>query len=516
MVHIDPGVYNKNQGCLEMIKLMDKNQIIKYHTQGMSNRAIAKSLGINRKTVNKYVNEYIGLQSKLCVPSLSEDEKRKVTDEIVATPSYPQRKYAPRKWNSEMDNFLDKILASEEKKNQILKFHKQNLTITQIYKLFVKEGFDISFTTVRNQINERRAKAKEVFIAQDHKFGQRFEYDFGEVKLEISGVVSKYYLAVMCAPASGYRYALLYKKQTKEVFIDSQVKFFEHLGGCFEQGVYDNMRNVVTKFIGRNEKQLNDHLIRLSLYYGFNINVTNCFSGNEKGSVENAVKVVRNAAFAHKWSFDSFSKAQDYLKTVLAELNEDKPIEEEKLHLSAYRHPYEAADLRPGSCVDKRSCVKVDNVSYSVPEVFAGKKVFVKLYPMEVIVESGGIQIAKHERSFVKGDIVLDINHYLCTLRRKPGALQNSIALAVNQELKDIFDRQYQNCPREFIDIILKCKDIDLENTYTVLKNHGASLINEKKPDLNIYSDVTDDKIAAQTLAQVALIYTPSKGGTVA
>jgi transposase len=61
------------------------------------------------------------------------------------------------------------------------------------------------------------------------------------------------------------------------------VKFFEMLGGCHREIVYDNMKNVVSKFIGRNEKELNPDLVKMSMYYGFQINVTNCFAGNEKG-----------------------------------------------------------------------------------------------------------------------------------------------------------------------------------------------------------------------------------------
>ncbi|WP_278623474.1 hypothetical protein [Thomasclavelia spiroformis] len=38
------------------------------------------------------------------------------------------------------------------------------------------------------------------------------------------------------------------------VFLDTHVHFFEMLGGCFKEGVYDNMKNIVTRFIGRNEE----------------------------------------------------------------------------------------------------------------------------------------------------------------------------------------------------------------------------------------------------------------------
>ena len=60
------------------------------------------------------------------------------------------------------------------------------------------------------------------------------------------------------------------------------MQFFELVGGVYREVVYDNMRNVVTRLIGKNENRLNESLLQLSLYYDFDINVTNCFSRNEK------------------------------------------------------------------------------------------------------------------------------------------------------------------------------------------------------------------------------------------
>ena len=65
------------------------------------------------------------------------------------------------------------------------------------------------------------------------------------------------------------------------------------------------MRNVVNKFVGRSEKVLNEDLINMALYYGFKINVTNCFSGNEKGHVEGSVKFIRNKVFSKDYRFVS-------------------------------------------------------------------------------------------------------------------------------------------------------------------------------------------------------------------
>ena len=45
-----------------MITLADKMKVIQMHLTGYSNRKIARELGVNRKTVGKYVAEYEAAQ----------------------------------------------------------------------------------------------------------------------------------------------------------------------------------------------------------------------------------------------------------------------------------------------------------------------------------------------------------------------------------------------------------------------------------------------------------------------
>ena len=483
-----------------MIGQMDKLEIISRHLSGQSNRRIARELGLNRKTVNKYIAEYSSKQEELTgSKQLTQEQIRNLTEEITSAPEYKKRNSPPRKWTKEMDEFLDEILASEDRKRQLLRTNKQQLSCKQIHRLMLDEGFDIGYTSVCNKVSSKKNKHQEAFIAQTYTPGHRFEFDFGEVHLFIDGVYTKAFIAVMIAPYSNYRYARIYRNQNFDVFIDAQVRFFEHLGGCFEEGVYDNMRNVVNKFIGRNEKELTDGLIRFAQYYSFRINVTNCFSGNEKGSVERSVDIVRNAAFAANWQFVSIEDAQRHLDSVLEELNADTLIEEEKRYLSPYRPMYECAKINTCVPVDKYSCVHIDKVSYSVPDCFVGKNVCTKLYPNEVVILFKGKEIAKHRRCFDKNVMVLELNHYLNTFMRKPGALANSTALAAQTQLKEIFDREYKDNPREFISILSECKNQGLSDTINALKSHCA-LTPVRAQNTHL------DAIAAQTLAQIARI----------
>ena len=73
----------------------------------------------------------------------------------------------------------------------------------------------------------------------------------------------------MSSPASNFRWAYLYTSQNQDVFFDSQVRFFNMIGGMYREIVYDNMRNVVSKFIGKNEKELNPRLIEFATTMAF-------------------------------------------------------------------------------------------------------------------------------------------------------------------------------------------------------------------------------------------------------
>ncbi len=440
---------------MEMVSLVDKAKIVRLHLEGRTSRQIADEVGVCRNTVDKYVREYEALRERLeaCGPD-DVEAAREIASAMAAAPEYDSSSRGDRKWAPEMEAALREILADEEEKRARLgPSNKQMLTKAQVHQLLVSQGFEISEGTVRKRINELTRRPAEAFVAQQYEFGERFEYDFGEVRLELGGRMRKLYLAVMCCPASDYRFALLYENQGKGVFLDSQVRFFEHMGGRFREGVYDNMRNVVSKFVGRSEKELNPDLVTLAAYYGFRVNVTNCFSGWEKGAVERSVDIVRRAAFAVEWRFASAAQARARLEAALAELNAGKDAASERAALMPPRPPYEVADLRPGSAVDKWSCVTVDGCRYSVPEVLVGKKVLVKAYPDRVVCMLGQAEVASHPRG-QKGGMVMDIAHFTETLRRKPGALARSACLAQSPLLREEFGRAWSDRPREFVEAL--------------------------------------------------------------
>ncbi len=469
-----------------MKNLLDKAAIIRLKEQGLSNRGVARELGIDKKTVNKYWNEYKDnlkeLNETTDTAKISE-----IQENITSAPKYNSENRIRRKVTPEFLNALEKILEEEEKKIKTLGTNKQALTKQQIYELLKKQGFPLSYSTVVLEMKRIKNSGNECFIRQNYDFGDRLEYDFGEVKLVINGIVKRYYIAVLSSPAGNFRWCYLYHNCKKDVFLDSHVRFFKMIGGVWKEIVYDNMRNVVSKFIGKNEKELNEDLVKMSLYYGFDINVTNAFSGNEKGYVEGSVKYLRNKIFAENYKFSSEEAAIEYMESQLMKLNENSKIEEEKKILEPTKPPLELGEIRK-SFVNKYSFVQIENNFYSVPEYLVGLTVTSKIYYNKILIYSNNELVCEHKKIDGIKKISANIRHYLKTLTFKPGALRNSYVLKSNPKLKSIFDKYYTNNPKKFIDIISKNKektDIELEE---ILITNSENLVENNRYNNNINS----------------------------
>lgn len=455
-------------GTGKVINYMDYHTIISLKLKGLSNQKVADIVGVSRETVRQRWKKYSREHHRLVTDQMSAEDFEKTKEVIIDPPSYDSSNRSSRKYNEQIDELLDQILLDEENKAKELTSRKQRLTCLQIHELIRKAGYDIGLTTITAKVREKRNRNRECFIAQTYEYGQRFEYDFGEVELFIGDVKQKVQMAVIACPASGYRWARLYDSQRMEVFLDSHVRFFHEVSGCFTEGVYDNMRNAVSHFTWT-QKTVNEELMKLSIYYGFHVNLTNARSGNEKGTVEGSVKVIRNKAFAIRYKFDSFEEAQDYLQQVLAKMNVHSKIEEEKKVLKPIPAvPYETAQITSAK-VNKYSFIRVDNNFYSVPESLIEKTVKVKKYPDHITVLYNQQIAADHQRMKGKNKTRLDIRHYLGTLNKKPGALRNSTVLKQEPVLEEFFKKYFTEKPKEFIEFIRQHQDVpftELEQLY--------------------------------------------------
>ncbi|PRR79275.1 Integrase core domain protein [Clostridium liquoris] len=445
-----------------MISLMDKQKIIiDGFLGGKSQWAIHRETGIDRKTIRKYIREY---EEKRAMLLEGERDKLILTEEIVESPKYDASNRTKVKLTEEIMDKIDFYLEENEKKIQAGKSKQQKKRI-DIHECLEEEGYDISYSTVCNYIKNKLNEKKEAYIRQEYDPGDVSEFDWGHVKLEIGGEAKAIQMAVMTTARGNYRFAYLYQNQKMESFLDSHVRFFNHVGGVHKEIVYDNMKVAVARFVSKTEKEPTEDLLKLSMYYGFKYRFCNARRGNEKGHVERSVEYVRRKVFSKKDSFETLEEANEYLKEELKKLN-SKPqkhnenksakefLEEELPHLIKLVPSYDISrvvELR----VNKYSVINIEENKYSVPDSLVGKFVTAKIYPNNILVYHENELVAEHVRSFGANTWNIKIEHYLNTLKKKPGAIHRSTAMRqMNSKLQEIYNKYYTENPKDFIDLI--------------------------------------------------------------
>ena len=441
-----------------MISMIERKDIISEYEQTGSIRAVARNLGIHRKTVKNYVNEYL-------VAKAGGDET--LTAYLKSGPSYkvPQRERTVL--TDEVCELINTCLRDNEEKRQ-RGDRKLCMKASDIHAAVGHAGFKASYSSVCKYIRTtlgHTEETEECFIRQRYKPGRDCEFDWGEMYLTIDGRRIRLYMAVFTMAYSNYRAAFLFLRQDTQAFLEAHRRFFRELGHVPHRMVYDNMRVAVKSFVGG--KHPTDALIRLEAAYGFAHRFCNAHRGNEKGHVERSVEVVRRAAFCRVDTFESVMAAQVQVVYACSSLNTplciiegsaEQKVEEEWEHMLPLVREVGCFEQQEYT-VDKYGTVVIGKVHYSVPDNLVGKKVTALLYSNAVKVWYRGKVVCEHERTPLNG-WKLDIMHYLGTLRRKPGALAGSVALyMLRDDLKLIFESHFSESPADFVILLQKTRD---------------------------------------------------------
>lgn len=446
-----------------MIRLIQKQGILlAYLHDGLSQREMAKRTGIDRKTIRKYINEYAQQREELV---RTEDPRRvgELTDGIVQPPQYCVGVRPKPVVNEEIENTIQLFLAENQaRRNRGM--HKQVRRPVDMHSELEGAGVCISYGSVLRTVRALESKAKEAYIKSDYLPGDVCEFDWGEMKLEIAGVMQKFQMAVFTSAYGNYRFAWLFNKQKSECFQEAHARFFEHIGGVYQQMVYDNMRVAVKKLAGA-QKEPTDAMLQLSLYYGFQYRFCNVCSGNEKAHVERSVEVIRRKAFASNYKFDSITSANQYLMTTCDRLNHKAQASRdgrsarecllaERTYLREKVPPYDAARVEHPR-VDKYSTICVDKNHYSVPDTLVGKKIMIKIYSDRIVCFHDDEQVVEYTRSLGSCRWIIDVAHFLNTLKKKPGALATSIAMKQAPEaIRNIYASYYTGQEKDFITLM--------------------------------------------------------------
>jgi transposase len=450
-----------------MISMIQKqNIILMNYRDGKSQREISRMTGMDRKTIRKYIEKYEEQRKEL----LQEEHQGQIEliRSIVEAPTYTTGIRPKRKLTEAMEEtILGHLKENEEKRKKGQR--KQQKKPMDIFEAMTAEGANISYSTVLRIIRKLEQTSKEAYIKASYEPGDVCEFDWGEAKLTINGMLRVYQMAAFTSAYGNHRYAYLFTKQTTECFQEAHARFFEHIEGAHQTLVYDNMKVAVKRFVG-SEKEPTDGLMQLSVYYGFGFRFCNIHSGNEKGHVERTVEVVRRKAFAFRDTFETLEEANAYLLEVCERLN-NKPqdhregksatacLEEERPYLLAKLPMFDAARVVHAR-VDKYATIVVDQNHYSVPDHLVGKLVLVKIYSMRIQCFYEETKVAEHNRLTGCHEWRLELVHYLETLKKKPGALAGSTALAQAQShIIKIYETYYTRREKDFIELLQYIRD---------------------------------------------------------
>ena len=368
----------------------------------------------------------------------------KTVRRAVATEVPPLRRRSPKR-GRRLDPFTEEVAA-------LLKAEPR-LTAKRIGRLLRgRVDFRLAERTLREFVAGVREEVTrpEVFVHRTHRPGETVEFDFGESWAVVAGQKRKVKFLVATLPASNAYFAKTYPVERLECLLDAIVAAFKFFGGLTRRAVLDNTSLAVREVLKGPERVENKAFEAFRGSLPVAVDFCAPRRGNEKGSVERGVEYVRGLFFRPLIEVESFETLNrlllDQLRADLTERRlpdgrtaaEALSAEREALRPLPAHWP-ETCRVRP-VVADKYAHVRVDRVHYSVPSELVRRPLLAKLFHDRVEVVFEDRVVARHARSFARGDHVLDARHILRVLERKHRAVPESTAIQ-QWELPAVFER---------------------------------------------------------------------------
>ena len=372
---------------------------------------------------------------------------RRLVREALGSAVPAARKRPQRAWPAigPLVRFIDEILLADRKAPR-----KQRHTAHRIYTRITQERPDcrVAEPTIRRYVRRRKAElgllTRETFVPQSYDWGVEAQVDWYEAAADLDGERTTCQVFTMRSMASGGAYHRAYRHATQQAFLEAHELAFAYFDGVFHRLRYDNLTAAVKRVLRGSRREETQRFIAFRSHWRYASEFCTPGAGHEKGGVEGEVGTFRRNHWVPVPQVRNLADLNAQLLAACREQERHTPdghphpigmaMAIERAHLLPL--VAEGFDLTEVSFprVDSLGRVKVRTNAYSVP-VQAGTTVQAKLSATVVELWHEGRCVAAHERCYGRHQEILNLEHYLDVLERKPGALAGSTPLAQWRQL---------------------------------------------------------------------------------
>ena len=382
-------------------------QIRLLHRDGVSIRQIARQLGHSRCSVRRALED--GLPR-----------------------GYTRRAPAAAPKLGGFVGVIDQILAGD-----VAEPAKQRHSAWRIFqRLRDEQGYCGGYDQVRRYVQKHRRREQETFLALEVAPGERLECDFGHIQVDFPEGRREVAVLLAVWSYSHYPFVIALANERWESILHGMICAFEFFGAVPREVWWDNPKTVAQLVLRGRERQVNPHYLALASHYCFAPMFCMPARGQEKSDVERTVFALqRRFATPVPRVKDMDQLNRHLLCCCLKERERIVKGRTQNIGQMFQQEVAAAAALPPrpfDGCVihqrqvDKYQCVTFEEVRYSVPRQAAFCPVTLKAYPQRVVLVHNGQVVARHCRSHQAGEHVLEAQHFLKVLERKPAYLEKT------------------------------------------------------------------------------------------